>query len=202
MIVSKFSKILHERQLKISDVARITGITRPTLTSLYSGKSKGINFDTLDKLCKFFSLTPNELFAFYDFEFDNVIINNVNGVSFLKAISPSVSIHFRGFPVFLGFYGNVPLKGSSFKPFKFFGYFTNRTGKNPNHLDVMEMIYCQSNDEMRFLAMSVVTPLIRQSLTNVVDTNFDNIDYFTTHVVFRDLEDFEHDFNIANLINK
>lgn len=62
MIVCKLSEILGKKKLKIADVVRDTGITRPTLTSLYYEKGKGINFDTLDKLCKCLSVTPGELF--------------------------------------------------------------------------------------------------------------------------------------------
>ena len=203
MIVSKLSQVLFERQLKISDVARETGITRPTLTSLYSGKSKGINFDTLDKLCKFFSLTPNELFAFYDFEFDNVLINTLNSDMFLNAVLPSVKLHFvSSFPVFLGFYGGIPLKGNKFEPIKFIGYFTNIKGKSANHLDVRLCIYSLPTEEMKFLASSVAKTLIYQSLHNVIDTNFSNIYSLTTYSVIRNLENFEQDFNIDNVTNK
>ena len=61
MIVSKLSQILRRKKLKLIDVIRATGITRPTLTSLYYGKGTGINFDTMDKLCRFLNVTPGEL---------------------------------------------------------------------------------------------------------------------------------------------
>lgn len=44
-----------------SELSRQTGITQKQLSALEAGKTKGITFDTLTKLCMFFSCTPNEL---------------------------------------------------------------------------------------------------------------------------------------------
>lgn len=61
MIVNKFSEILGKRKMKISDVHDATGISRPTLTALYYDKSKGIKFDTLDKLCRYLRIQPGDI---------------------------------------------------------------------------------------------------------------------------------------------
>ena len=60
----KFSEILGKRKLKISDVIRNTGITRPTLTSLYYDSGDGINYETLDKICEYLQIQPGELFCY------------------------------------------------------------------------------------------------------------------------------------------
>lgn len=44
-----------------SELSRQTGITQKQLSALETGKTKGITFDTLTKLCMFFSCTPNDL---------------------------------------------------------------------------------------------------------------------------------------------
>lgn len=44
-----------------SELSRQTGITQKQLSALEAGKTKGITFDTLTKLCVFFSCTPNDL---------------------------------------------------------------------------------------------------------------------------------------------
>lgn len=44
-----------------SELSRRTGITQKQLSALEAGKTKAIAFDTLTKLCMFFSCTPNEL---------------------------------------------------------------------------------------------------------------------------------------------
>lgn len=44
-----------------SELSRRTGITQKQLSALEAGKTKAITFDTLTKLCMFFSCTPNEL---------------------------------------------------------------------------------------------------------------------------------------------
>jgi DNA-binding Xre family transcriptional regulator len=44
-----------------SELSRQTGITQKQLSALEAGKTKGITFDILIKLCTFFSCTPNDL---------------------------------------------------------------------------------------------------------------------------------------------
>lgn len=44
-----------------SELSRKTGITQKQLSALEAGKTKGITFGTLAKLCMFFSCTPNDL---------------------------------------------------------------------------------------------------------------------------------------------
>ncbi len=90
MIVCKLSEILGRKRLKISDVIRDTGITRPTLTSLYYGKSAGISFETLDKLCKYLSkyspVSVNDLFVFYDIDINSI---HISFKSLTQGIAPN-----------------------------------------------------------------------------------------------------------------
>ena len=46
MIACNLSVLLAERNLKISQVSKATGISRTTLTSLALNNAKGIQFDT------------------------------------------------------------------------------------------------------------------------------------------------------------
>jgi DNA-binding Xre family transcriptional regulator len=199
MIVSKLDKILEERNLKIADVVRDTGVTRPTLTSLYNNRAKGINFDTLDTLCKFLSVTPNELLGFYDFEFGNVNINTVDGDTFKQAATNRFFI--KDLPVFLGFYGSVPLKDSSEEPIKFFGFFSENPKIASDRL-FCRIEVCSQPGDMRFLARTVAKPLIRQSLQDIADMKFnDSADILSVwfHV---DLDSFEHSLDISKLNQK
>lgn len=51
-----------ERKLKISDVARETGLHRNTITLLYDETAARVDLDAVDKLCAFFDVTVGELF--------------------------------------------------------------------------------------------------------------------------------------------
>lgn len=61
MINNRFSVVLAERLIKISRIAEATGISRTTLTNLYYRKSKGIAFDTLEKLCDYLECEVDDL---------------------------------------------------------------------------------------------------------------------------------------------
>ena len=62
MVVNNFSKLLGERLLKITTVAKDTGISRTTLTSLYYRRSAGITFEVIDKLCNYLDCGVSDLF--------------------------------------------------------------------------------------------------------------------------------------------
>jgi putative transcriptional regulator len=50
-----------EKRLKMSDVARGTGLGRTTIWHLYHGKATRIGFDVLAKLCVFLGCEPGDL---------------------------------------------------------------------------------------------------------------------------------------------
>lgn len=51
MVKCHLSRLLGERKLKISDVARDTGINRGTLTRLYHESAERVDLDVLGLLC-------------------------------------------------------------------------------------------------------------------------------------------------------
>lgn len=61
MIRCHFARLLGERKLKISDVARDTGINRGTLTRLYYETAERIELEVLDQLCDYFKVALPEL---------------------------------------------------------------------------------------------------------------------------------------------
>ncbi len=64
MIKNRFSILLGIKKMDRGDVAKITGINRKTLYNIYHDKSKGIEFETLNKLCFALDCTPNDLFRY------------------------------------------------------------------------------------------------------------------------------------------
>lgn len=60
--IRKFAKLLAERGETINSLSRATGISRPTLYRYYYGEEvKGIQFDTLDALCKHFDMSVQDV---------------------------------------------------------------------------------------------------------------------------------------------
>jgi putative transcriptional regulator len=52
MLKVHLSRLMGERRLKISDVSRLTGIDRGTITRLYQETARRVDLDTLDQLCR------------------------------------------------------------------------------------------------------------------------------------------------------
>lgn len=62
MIKCNLSRIIGEKKLKISDVARDTGINRGTLTRLYQETAERIDLDVMDQLCDYLKCEVGTLF--------------------------------------------------------------------------------------------------------------------------------------------
>lgn len=77
MIKNNFNTLMAERQLKITRVSNDTGISRTTLTALSQEMSKGVQLDTLNTLCNYFSITPCKFFSYipYDIQYNFDIID-------------------------------------------------------------------------------------------------------------------------------
>ncbi|WP_068983870.1 helix-turn-helix domain-containing protein [Lysinibacillus xylanilyticus] len=74
MIKCNLAVLLAERNIKISELSKRTGISRTTLTALNQNQSKGIQFDTFDTLCNFLKIKPNDLFIQEPLEYDFEVI--------------------------------------------------------------------------------------------------------------------------------
>ncbi|QCU91005.1 helix-turn-helix domain-containing protein [Thiomicrorhabdus sediminis] len=64
MINSNLSTLMGSRRLKVIDVARELGVNRSSIDLLYNNQAKRVDLETLDKLCKFFECTPNDILNF------------------------------------------------------------------------------------------------------------------------------------------
>lgn len=66
MITCKLSAILGERRIKVSDLARDTGIARATLDRYFHDRVNSFDRDVLGKLCDYLKVTPGDLLKVVD----------------------------------------------------------------------------------------------------------------------------------------
>lgn len=62
MIRCHLSRYMGERKLKITDVARATGLHRNTITLLYKETAAVVELEVMDRLCSFFGCHVGDLF--------------------------------------------------------------------------------------------------------------------------------------------
>ena len=55
------ARLMGERKMKITDVARETGLNRNTVTLLYKETAQRIDLEAIDKLCDLFDCEVGEL---------------------------------------------------------------------------------------------------------------------------------------------
>ena len=77
LIINKLALILAQKRIKITQVAKDTGLSRTTLTTLSQNKSKRIDNETLNSLCNYLRISPNTFFEYtpLDFEIESSIDN-------------------------------------------------------------------------------------------------------------------------------
>lgn len=64
MIKNNLSVLMAERDLKIADVYEDTGISKTTLMALAENNGKGVQYETIDKLCNYLEVSPSEFFIY------------------------------------------------------------------------------------------------------------------------------------------
>lgn len=64
MIKNRLSIILGEQRMRVSELSQLTGISQNALNKIYHNKTKGIDFDTLNKLCTALDRNSQEIFEF------------------------------------------------------------------------------------------------------------------------------------------
>ncbi len=66
MIKCHLSRLMGERKLKISEVARDTGLHRNTVTLLYQETATRVDLEAIEALCKYFDVKVGDLFELTD----------------------------------------------------------------------------------------------------------------------------------------
>jgi putative transcriptional regulator len=69
MIRNNLAKLMADKKMRsISQLAKEVELDRRTLTAIYDEKNKGIDYDTLIKLCRYFQCGVGDLLEFEDKE--------------------------------------------------------------------------------------------------------------------------------------
>lgn len=64
MIKCHLSRLMGEKKYKVTDVARLTGLNRNTVTLLYKETASRIEMETIEKLCELFECRVDELLEY------------------------------------------------------------------------------------------------------------------------------------------
>lgn len=64
MIKCHLSSLLGQRRLKISEVARATGLNRNTVTLLYKEEATRVELATLESLCEYLECSISDLIEY------------------------------------------------------------------------------------------------------------------------------------------
>jgi len=64
LLQNNLNRLLGERNIKISDLARKTGLAKNTISAMSRGLTGCVQYDTLEKICSFLQITPAEFFDY------------------------------------------------------------------------------------------------------------------------------------------
>lgn len=69
MIKSRLHNLMGENKIRsINQLSNDTGISRLTLTNIYNDSGKAIEYETMDKLCRFFNCAVGDLLEYVEKE--------------------------------------------------------------------------------------------------------------------------------------
>ena len=64
-------KLVDISGMPINEIIEKLQVSKPTYYKLYNGTSTGIQLDTLEKICKLYKCSPNEIFSGWEEFYDN-----------------------------------------------------------------------------------------------------------------------------------
>ncbi len=65
MIRNRLSTNMGIKRVRIAELRALTGLSYNTISNLYYDKTKGVDFETLDKICWALECNTQELFQYY-----------------------------------------------------------------------------------------------------------------------------------------
>lgn len=68
MLICKLAGILSSRKISITELSDKIGVSRTALSQLVNNTTKGIQYDTLNKICNYLKLSPNDVLMHYPLE--------------------------------------------------------------------------------------------------------------------------------------
>lgn len=129
MIRNRLASILADRGIKISRAAmELPDLSRNTITNTASNTGKMIQLETIDKLCQYLNITPNDFFEYLPFDLDYTADISTNNASTTEEFS---SINVKGGDVQFDFY--IKQTYANGRPFKLFS-FTGKLEKTPSYI--------------------------------------------------------------------
>jgi putative transcriptional regulator len=66
VLTNRLSRLMGERRASVQDVTRATGLAYKTVADLYHARSTRIDLHTLDALCRYFRVGPEQIFEWSD----------------------------------------------------------------------------------------------------------------------------------------
>ena len=64
MIKNKLSEIMGRKRINIAELARLTGLSRITITGIYKNTSKQVALETLNKICWALECNVQDIFEY------------------------------------------------------------------------------------------------------------------------------------------
>jgi len=61
MIENRLPILLAERRMKVTELARLSGVSYKTLLLMYHGKTRRVDFGTLDGICNALECQPGDI---------------------------------------------------------------------------------------------------------------------------------------------
>lgn len=177
MIENNLKKLLREKKISVNMLSKETGLSRPTLTSLMNNDSKGIQFETLEKIIDYFDISISDFFSVYSeevtFSFYSLIpISQIKEIEQLPPVKKKDNFRYYSPSEVITYSCQIEQDGKKGEPFNsaispvisnnlivaisLTFYRTNKNGKTKSASDIKSFIKKLDPDTMAFLVRSML----------------------------------------------
>lgn len=75
MIRNRLAELMFERDIKTVRMAKEIGVSRNTITNTAQNNSEMLRMETINKICQYLKIEPNDFFEYYPFDIDFTIFS-------------------------------------------------------------------------------------------------------------------------------
>lgn len=174
MLRVNLNMLLAERGITASRLSKDTGISKTTLTALVNNRGKGVQYETIDTICNYLNITPDDFFEYLPIDYSITIFTDE-----IK-VSPKANSYYEinDFDILYKIDLFIDVKTQKFKKtFEFIGELVENEGLYEVEIEIRDPFEFEEFVSIFYLKLSESFKLkFNQKVDNIIlDTLYEDI---------------------------
>lgn len=175
MLRNNLAKIMLDKNIRQTAISKDTGIARSTISRISKNLSEMIDVETIDKLCLYLDVTPNEFFDFIPYTFSYNLYTEDFDCD-INLDNYEQTFFFKGASFNFDFYLDVVYRNNKLGDYYFLG---NIEDLNHDKKEITIGLHLKYEQQDKFNSIFEAIPLsfkneVYENMSNVVISNFED----------------------------